>query len=215
MHPPMKTDPLGPIDAILTALTGLVLAFCLLAVGFGVFADFSVWGINNDSPSVETRIGVMEWGGSDEATTTGLRDSATDHPATLRIVDSDPTTRQRLAITLPGVGALLWLIGLLVLGRTAIRRARRHGPFTPATATWTQLVAWWLLLAAPLVGLGHSFGTAVFLDEAVTGGVDLGGMTLSNLDFPWTQVIAGAAVLTFSRLLRQAGDLQEEVDLTV
>lgn len=210
----MKTDPLGPIDMILTALAGLVVGLCLLGAGFAAFGSGSFLGLNDDSPSVTADLSGLTISGGDEEIIHGLQDNAYSFPATMHVGTQDPTTAQRLSVTLPGFSNLLWLIGLLTLGRTAIRRARRDGPFTPTTAARTQLVVWWLLLAAPLVSLGHALGTAVFLDGSVED-VHLGWATFNNFDFPWTLVIAGAAVLTFSRLLRQAGGLQEEVDLTV
>lgn len=213
-NPPMKTDPLGPVDTVLTALTALALGFCLLMVVTAVSSD-SILSINDPSPSVTATVSGLEISGGDEEIVHGLRDNASSFPGTVHITSNDPSTVQRLGVVLPEISAVVWLVGLLALGRAAVRQARRAGPFASAVAARTRLVAWWLLLAAPLDSLAASFGTAVFLDGAITDGVNLTQVTLSNLDFPWSAVIAGAVVLTFSRLLRQAGDLQDEVDLTV
>jgi len=116
---------------------------------------------------------------------------------------------------------VLWGFLLLLIGRL-ISEAARRGPFTPRTAAIVRLLGWTVIGGSYVVGalghLGADLMTRMLMTPAPYGG---GGIVADILVFGPLKALlpvpalAGAALLTFSRITRAGAAMDEELQATV
>lgn len=135
---------------------------------------------------------------------------------TLQACTRHPDFAQRVLSTLTGApSVLVWAAVALLLWRLAWC-AREYGPFTAATATRLRVLGWVVLLGAVAAGAAQGAATDALLHGMVrpdpVGYLDV----VSNAEGagPVT-LLAWAGLLTFSRLVRRAAAMDDELQGTV
>jgi Ni/Fe-hydrogenase subunit HybB-like protein len=108
---------------------------------------------------------------------------------------------------------VVFAIGSLLLIRRVIRKARRVGLFTEATAARTRHLGWFLLVMTGLWPFVAAAGRGVVVaaavrDESWTDQLLSPGISIAL-------VVVSFGVLTFARILRRAVPLQDDVNATV
>lgn len=138
-----------------------------------------------------------------------------DVNGTLQACADHPGLGQRLLDSLTVLPtALLWA-GVLLLLWQIIAIARRDGPFTPRVAVGMRRLGWFILVGALVAAIVREFA----VDELL--------VTMSNAPNPFTSLVVaplrglpvpaltGAALLTFSRIVRLGAEMDEEIKGTV
>lgn len=214
---PRSTDPLAPIEFVVTCVSALIALLFAATLAFTAFGSGSLLGLGEPDACVQVDADSVPFGEGDGPggfQVVGLRPEATSLPADLRICRENPGVGLEVAAAADdGAATFALLVGCLVVLRLLIRSARRHGLFAREVAARTQLLGWFLLLGA----LGKAAIEAVGRGIVTASAVDHTSWTdgLSRIEMPWTLLIVGTGVLTFGRVLRQAVELQDEVDATI
>ncbi|MCW2794453.1 MAG: hypothetical protein JWO76_3551 [Nocardioides sp.] len=221
-------DPLAPVDAVVTVLLSLfafLMALFLVVAGVGLAThgstNVSFAGIGSDSTCtvVDNDGGTVS---SYSSSGTGIRPAegivgrnrdAQARTASWEVCLTDPTRWEQVAARVEPVGTVLFVLGSLLLIRRVIRIARRAGLFTAPTASRTRQLGWFLLVATVVGPFLAAAGRGVVLAGAVHGLHWYDELTPPHL--PYALVVVALGVLTFSRILRTAVPLQEEVDATI
>jgi len=136
---------------------------------------------------------------------------------TLQACADHPSIGQHVLYGLSDLPAtLLWVGVLLLLIWQLIAVARRDGPFTPKVAASMRRLGWFILVGAVVGALVHEFA----VDELL--------VSMARLPQPFTSMIfgplralvpvpalAGAALLTFARIIGLGAEMDEEIKGTV
>jgi hypothetical protein len=141
---------------------------------------------------------------------------------TVQVCTAHPTAWQWFLYGLIKVpGQVFWIVALLLAWRL-IRQAARGGPFSPRTAAIMQRLGLVILvgtaLSAAISALGSDLMDRMLL---ASGGFAGGAIPVDILAFeplkallPWP-ALAGAALLSFARIVRAGSVLDEEVRAAV
>lgn len=135
---------------------------------------------------------------------------------TLQACALHPSLGQRTLYTLLSLpGALAWGAVLLLLWRL-IRAARRAGPFTVPAAVGMQRLGWLIIVASAAAAAVQGFATDQMLNSMLVARNDYGdvagGLIHGLLPVP---LLAGAALLTFARIIRVGAAMDDELKATV
>ncbi len=129
-------------------------------------------------------------------------------PASYTVDAVDPSVGLRLLHLAPGVlGALLvviscWCVVLL------LRTVAAGDPFDPVNITRLRVVAFALVLGAPVVYLLQVVG-----DARALAGLDLGGLEVTfTLSIPWVPLVAGMVVAMLAEAFKAGSRLRDDVD---
>jgi Protein of unknown function (DUF2975) len=193
------TEPLGAV----TQLFGLLLLFAVAAgVVMAVVGQGSIGGFGRTTICA-TQAGTV-YSGDNWTSQLGIA----GRPGTWVTINGALYT----LMTLPG--ALAWGIVLFLLWRV-IRAARRTGPFTVVVAIAMQRLGW-VIIAASAAAAVQGFALDELLNTMLVAqnhfGDALAGPIHALLPVP---VLAGAALLTFARIIRAGADMDDELKATV
>ncbi|WP_258341210.1 DUF2975 domain-containing protein [Saccharopolyspora gregorii] len=140
----------------------------------------------------------------------------------VRFCLQDPDAVQRmwdLGVRLPGY--LFAAVALLLL-TALLRTAVRHGAFTDPVPRRMTALGWFLVLGGPVAaavtGWSRQALVASTVPAATPPDVFGGGQpwqAMSGNPFPWFAVLAGLAALIFSRIMREAVRMREDLAGTV
>jgi hypothetical protein len=207
------TEPLGAV----TQLFGLLLLFAVAAgVVMAVVGQGSIGGFGRTTICA-TQAGTV-YSGDNWTSQLGIA----GRPGTwvtingaLQACALHPSIGQRSLYTLMTLpGALAWGIVLFLLWRV-IRAARRTGPFTVVVAIAMQRLGW-VIIAASAAAAVQGFALDELLNTMLVAqnhfGDALAGPIHALLPVP---VLAGAALLTFARIIRAGADMDDELKATV
>jgi Protein of unknown function (DUF2975) len=135
---------------------------------------------------------------------------------TLQACAAHPSIGQRVLdslMTLPS--ALIWAAVLFLLWRL-MRSARRTGPFTVRAAVAMRWLGWLIIVGSALAGAVQGFATDQLLNTMLVtpsnSGDALNGLIHGLLPVP---LLAGAALLTFARIVRLGAAMDDEIKATV
>jgi len=217
--PDVRDDPLAPLEFVVTWLSALVLASVLVFIPVTVLGDGSFLGMGDPDACTTTSDNVVGEQGGDDGDHLDLpivHGLHTDASATLRrveICDNSPTFGVKVAAVAESSIDLLFLLGFLALARLAIVAARRDGVFSRTAVGRTRMLGWFLALGGLTAAVLRALLSGVVVSSAVDDVGWAGG--LRGFDMPWTLVVVGLGVITVGRVLRQAVDLQDDVDATI
>jgi hypothetical protein len=216
-HEPPSTDPLAPIEFVVTVVSALLALLFLVTIPLTVFGSGSVLGIGDSEACATVRSGAVPYFVADGVRPSegveGLRSTARSWPERLQICDRHPSLGVKAASVVSIGLDLGLLLGFLWLTRRLVRIVRSQRLFTPAAAACARALGWFLLLGSVAVAMAGSVARGIVISSAVDDVSWTDG--LRDFDMPWTVIIAGVGVLSFSRVLRQAVELQDDVDTTI
>jgi len=221
--PSARTDPLAPLEFVVTCVSALIVLGFAIALPAAIFGSGSVLGIGEPDACAVVDLGTVGYGEGDveipgqpvrrSPFIDGLHRDASFVPETLRVCNDDPGAGVKAA-SATGQGAdLVLLIGFLLLARRLIRQARTSGLFTAPVADRTRVLGWFLLAGSVLVPVLSWAADGVVVSSAVDH-VSWPG-TWDHIHPYWTLLVVALGIITVGRVLRQAVDLQDDVDATI
>jgi Protein of unknown function (DUF2975) len=211
------TEPLETTAAVFGSLFAAVLIVAAVAtlVGTGSLGGLGHTQVCVTDPSISG-------GNSDASPFTHVY--AAKHGAQLQ----PPTAPLSVCATHPGLGlhllysltvipqTLLWGGILLLLWRLLVI-ARRSGPFTARVATAMQVLGWYIIAGAFLAAAIEQLATVLLFDALVAPAPEgIGEVVVAALRaLVPVPALAGAALLTFARIVRLGAAMEDEIQGTV
>ncbi len=128
----------------------------------------------------------------------------------------DPTIAQRIWYSLIGLPTVIfWACVLRILWRM-LSTARSRGPFAPQVATALRRLGWFIIVGAVVASAVHGLALDAVLNSLFRPGVGYGDAVFGPIKaLVPVPVIAGAAMLTFARIIRAGQAMDEEIRATV
>ena len=211
---PKPTEPLETVTAffatflLLTLAAGMVFAL----TGSGSFGGFGHHPICATQPN--TGYGGEGW--SSHLGITHRPGTAITMNGTLQACALHPGIGQRVLYTLMTLPSdLVWVAVLILLWRV-IRAARQTGPSTAAVAVAMRHLGWLIIAgaaaAAAIQGIALDWLLNTMLTPATGYGDAFVGAFRALLPVP---VLAGAALLSFARIIRLGAAMDDEIKATV
>jgi hypothetical protein len=211
---PQVTEPLGRVTAIFGGLLIALMAVSAVAVitgsgsigGFGaasICATKAGWGYGMGSgpgyPGLAARPGA-------HVTITGTAEACAMHPS----------IGQRTLYTLTDLpSGLVWAAVLLLIW-LIIRQARRTGPFTVPVAAAMRRLGWLIIAGSAVAAAVQGFATDQLLNTMLVAQDDFGdALTQLIHALVPVPVLAGAALLTFARIIRLGARMDDDLKGTV
>lgn len=213
---PTSSDPLGPIEAITSVLTILLLTlvgFVAIAVATG---NTSLSGADQicrtpNFSMINGEVGSASKTDAVSQETFGLGDGVTLGDGRTEMCQNDPSVAQQLLDGLTSAPTGLVFIGFLILTRRTIKYARHNGLFSASLAEQIEALGWLLVLG--LVGAA--------IIEWLADGLLKHSMAST---MPWhsgsfsisvAAVIGAYGIITVGRVMSHAAALQEDADATI
>ena len=128
-----------------------------------------------------------------------------------------PGFGQRLLYSLLTVPQVLLWGGILLLLWRLLVIARRSGPFTPQVAAAMRVLGWYILAGAVVAAAVEELAMVLLLGSLVTPppeGIDSVAFAALRALVP-VPALAGAALLTFARIVRLGAAMDDELQGTV
>jgi len=212
---PQVTEPLGRVTALFgSLLLALMTISAVLAIaGSGSFGGFGAGaticatqpnaqygtGSAADYPSLAARSGV-----------------SVDVIGTARVCALHPSISQRILYTLTDLPSLLVWGTVLLLIWLIIRQARRSGPFTVPVAVAMRRLGWLIIGGSAAAAALQGFATDQLLNTMLVAHDDFGdALTQPIHALVPVPVLAGAALLTFARIIRLGASIDDDLKGTV
>lgn len=111
--------------------------------------------------------------------------------------------------------ALVWAAVLFLLWRL-MRAARRTGPFTVGVAAAMRRLGWLIIAGTAVAAAVQGFATDQLLNTMLTPSNTYGDAITDPIRalLP-VPVLAGAALLTFARIIQRGAEMDAEIKATV
>jgi hypothetical protein len=208
------TEPLGSV----TALFGGLLLFTVAAgLAFFLAGRGSIGGFGNTAVCVTQPNVVYNGEGWTRHLGVAVRPgtSATINGA-LQACAAHASIGQRVLYSLMSLpSTLAWAAVLFLLWRL-MTVARRTGPFTVGVAVAMRRLGWLIIAGSAVAGAVQGFATDQLLNTMLAAQNDSGdtvtGLIHGLLPVP---LLAGAALLTFARIIRLGAAMDDEIKATV
>jgi hypothetical protein len=208
------TEPLESVTAFLGALLLLALAAGVL---LAVFAPGSLGAVGR-GPVCVTQPGVQyaDSGWIAPAGVAARQGASVGIDGTVYACAVHSGIAQRVLYALTEIPGLLVWGGVLLLLWRLIRVMRRAGPFTPGVAAAMRRLGWFIIAASAAAALVRAVALNQLLSTLLVGPPSFPGVILEAVRglFP-VAVLAGAALLTFARIIRLGGAMDDEIKGTV
>ncbi len=134
---------------------------------------------------------------------------------TLQACALHPGLYQRLLYTFTGLpSALAWAVVLLLLWRL-VRTARLNGPFTVPVAVGMRRLGWLIIIGSLAAASAQGAAMDALLNTLLRAQNDFGDAVPRFLSVLPVPLLAGAALLTFARIIRRGAAMDEEIQATV
>jgi len=211
---PRLTEPLETVTAFFATFLLLTVALgtVLTLVGSGSFGGFG-----------NTRICVTQpntgYNGPDWASHLGVTHrpgTTVDINGTLQACALHPGIGQRMLYTLMSLpGLLVWAAVLLLLWRV-IRAARQTGPFTVQAAVAMRRLGWLIIAGTAVASAAQGLALDQLLNTMIAPSNDYGDALTDPIRalLP-VPVLAGAALLSFARIIQRGAEMDAEIKATV
>jgi len=210
------TEPLETTAAVFGLLFAAVLILAAVAtlVGTGTFGGLGHAQVCATDPNIG--------GSSDASPFTGVfaaRPGAQLQPPTapLSACALHPGFGQHLLYSLTVIPQILLWGGILLLLWRLLVIARRSGPFTVRVAAAMQVLGWYIIAASVLAAAIEQLATVLLLDSLVAPAPEgIGSVAVAGLRaLVPVPALAGAALLTFARIVRLGAAMDDEIQGTV
>lgn len=135
---------------------------------------------------------------------------------TLSACAAHPSIGQRILYTLMSLPTFLTWGWVLFLLWRVIRDARRAGPFTVQVAVAMRRLGWVIIVATALAAAVQGFALDQLMNTMLVARDHFGDVITQPIRalLP-VPVLAGAALLTFARIIRLGADMDDEIRGTV
>ena len=208
------TEPLGSLTAI---FGGLLLAFTVIAIVLALTGRGSLWGFGHEliCATQPGTYGSGDWTAAQLGVTARPGASITVNGA-LQACANHPGIGQRALYTLMSLpGWLVWGCVLFLLWRV-ISAARRTGPFTPQAAVAMRRLGWLIIVGTAVAAVVQGFALDQLLNTMLAPRTSFYNLiTVPFHALLPVSALAGAALLTFARIIRLGADMDDELKGTV
>ncbi len=207
------TEPLRTVTAV---FGGVLLLAVAATVVFTVVGTGSVGGFGNTAVCV-TRPGAAYGGGLPSHFGVAARPGTTlSLNGMLQACAAHPTGIQRVLYTLMSLPSALVWAGVLFLLWRVIREAGRDGPFRAHIAVTMRRLGWLIIAGSLAVSAVQGFALDELLNTMLVAQDHFGDLITAPVTglLP-VPVLAGAALLTFARIIRLGADMDDEIKGTV
>jgi len=210
------TEPLETTTAIFGSLFAAALALVVVAtlVGTGTLGGLGHGQVCVTDPNIGGGSGANPFAGVYAA-----RPGAELQPPTapLSACALHPGFGQRLLYTLMAMPQILLWGGILLLLWRLLATARRGGPFTVRVAAAMRVLGWYIIGGAALAAAIEQLATVLLLRSLVAPPPEeVGSVALVALRaLVPVPALAGAALLTFARIVRLGAAMDDEIQGTV
>jgi len=207
------TEPLESTTWLFGFWMALILAASAVATWLG---SGSVGGFGTDIcetlPNTTIDTGKAPVGGG-----IGARPGATLYNwGTYQACASHPTIGLRVWYTLVGLPSVIFWACLLWMLWRLLGAARSRGPFTSQVAAALHRLGWFIIVGAAVAAAIHGLALDVVLNSLFRPRVGYGDVLTDPLSaLVPVPVIAGAAMLTFARIIRAGEAMDEEIRATI
>ena len=143
--------------------------------------------------------------------------STLDTTFNLRACTGHPTMGQRLLETLTSVPTVLLYGCILLLLWRIIRTAQRDGPFTLRVAATMRLLGWIVMAGAVAAAVIQQPALGMLINSMLTRAAESPGSAFGSALYALLPVplLAGAALITFARIIRLGASMDDELKATV
>ena len=142
--------------------------------------------------------------------------STLDTTFNLRACTGHPTMGQRLLETLTSVPTVLLYGCILLLLWRIIRTAQRDGPFTLRVAATMRLLGWIVMAGAVAAAVIQQPALGMLINSMLTRAAESPGSAFGSALYALLPVplLAGAALITFARIIRLGASMDDELKAT-
>ena len=212
---PQLTEPLGRVTTIFGGVLIAVMAVSAVAAitGLGSFGGFGAGAtVCATQPGSGGGTGGA-FGYPGLTVRPGVSVSIYGAP---RVCALHPTISQRILYTLTDLpGILVWGAVLLLIW-LVIRQARGTGPFTAAVAVTMRRLGWLIIAGSAVAAALQGFATDQLLNTMLVAHDDFGDVLTQPIHaLVPVPVLAGAALLTFARIIRLGASMDDDLKGTV
>lgn len=211
---PKLTEPLATVTAVFGGLllAALAAGAVFALAGSGSFGGFGHGPICATQPN--TWYSGSGWSG--HLGVAALPGASVSINGTLQACAAHPGIGQRALYTLMSLpGLLVWGCVLLLLWRV-IGAAGRSGPFTVQVAAAMRRLGWLIIAGSAAAAAVQGFALDQLLSTMLTTRNGFGDVITAPISalLP-VPALAGAALLTFARIIRLGADMDDEIKGTV
>jgi hypothetical protein len=204
--------PRSPVEPIATVVDVLLLVFIISLPAFVIGMVLPLAGVTEAFVSVDVP-GPTGAGDGVPLGRWSVRPDVTPNTLGLRLFDATPDLAQQIWYAMTRLSDTTLLLAALVLTFHLIRRTRRDGLYSTATARRLRVLGW-VLVAGSLAGmvvtsLARNQLLATMVNE------DVGWLHPITPDAPWTVLLTGAGILTFARIMRIGVAMRKDLEGTV
>lgn len=126
-----------------------------------------------------------------------------------------PSLYQRLLYTFTGLPSVLVWAGVLFLLWRLVRTATLNGPFTVPVAAGMRRLGWLVIIGSLVAASAQGAATDALLNSLLRAQNAFGDAVPDFFSVLPVPLLAGAALLTFARIIRRGAAMDEEIQGTV
>lgn len=207
-----------PLRSVTYIFGGLTLALAVITAITTIAGTGSIGGFGR-GPGLVCVTQPNTWYGGDNwiahhgiATQPGASISIN---GTLQACALHPSLYQRSLYTFTGLpSALAWAAVLFLLWRL-VRTASLNGPFTLPVAAGMRQLGWLIIIGSLAAASAQGAATDALLNTLLRAQNDFADAVPRFLNVLPVPLLAGAALLTFARIIRLGAAMDEEIQATV
>ncbi len=208
------TEPLGFVTAL---FGGLLLLAVAAGIALSVFGRGSIGGFGDASVCVTQPNTV--YNGEHWASHLGVAarpGTSLSINGTLQACATRPSIGQRVLYSLMSLPSAAAWGAVLFLHWRLMRTAGRAGPFTAGAAATMRRLGWLVIAGSAVAGAVQGFATDQLLNTMLVASSDFGDAISQAIHalLP-VPLLAGAALLTFARIIRLGSAMDDEIRATV
>jgi hypothetical protein len=141
--------------------------------------------------------------------------TSTSINGTLQVCALHPSLFQRVLYTFTGLPSVLVWAGVLFLLWRLVRAASSNGPFTVSAAAGMRRLGWLIILGSLAAASAQGAATDALFNTLLRAQNDFGDAVPRFLSVLPVPLLAGAALLTFARIIQRGAAMDEEIQATV
>jgi hypothetical protein len=200
-----------PLESVTTFFGALMIIATLIGVAFLVFGSGSFGGVPGNVCVTNPGAQYNSSGWHTPFVTAQPGHSVSIIGSLQVCADHATPGEQALGVMAALPAVLFWGGVLFLLWRTMVT-ARRNGPFTPRVAAAVRRLGWFIIIGSTTAAVVHLIAVDTLLTIMATITNPFPNLILVPLHLP---VLAGAALLTFARIVTAGAAMDAEIQATI
>ncbi len=210
------TEPLETVTLLFGAFLVVIVITAIASTLLTRSASFYGFG-HSTICATDTHIGISGESTSNDHVFSTKPGAWLNDTANLQACTSHPSTGQRALYTLTALPRGLLFAAILLFLWRIIRTAGRDGPFTPQVAASMRWLGWLVIAGTIAAAAIQELANGLLLNTMLTHHISwlLNAITAPiGALFP-APIIVGCGLLTFSRVMRLAAAMDDEIKATI